>query len=88
MLTLAIAIQRFQHITGRNFKIIQLTCCLELPDFPQGNALEIDKAPHTTPACQLLGFLTLERNYHGSIMTHCVNNVNRYYMARKIRKEA
>ncbi len=52
VLTLAITIQRLQHIAGWYFKIIQLTCGLELPDLPQGNALEIDKVP-------VRGFLTL-----------------------------
>jgi len=64
VLALTITVQWFQHIAGRNFKIIQLTCRLELPNFPQGNALEIDKAPHATATCQLLSILTLERYDH------------------------
>jgi hypothetical protein len=70
--------QRLQHIAGRDFKIIRLTCRLELPNLPQGNALEIDKAPDVATACQLLGILTLERYDHGTLMTRCVNNVKRY----------
>jgi hypothetical protein len=80
VLTLAVTMQRLQHIAGRNFKIFQLACSLELPDFPQGNALEIDKAPDAATACQLLGVLTLERYDHGSIVTQHINNVKRHYL--------
>ncbi|GGC84201.1 hypothetical protein GCM10007418_00030 [Halopseudomonas salina] len=69
--------QRLQHIAGRYFKIIKLTCSLELPDLPQGNSLEIDKASDAAPACQLLGILTLERYDHKEIVTQSVNNVKR-----------
>ena len=61
VLTLPVTMQRLQHIAGRYFKIIQLACSLKLPNFPQGNALEIDKTPDAATACQLLGVLTLER---------------------------
>jgi len=77
VLTLAITMQRLQHIAGRYFKIIQLTCSLELPNLPQGNALEIDKASNAATACQLLGILTLKRYDHGLMMTQRVNNVKR-----------
>jgi len=43
VLTLPVTMQRLQHIAGRYFKIIQLACSLKLPNFPQGNALEIYK---------------------------------------------
>jgi phosphatidylserine decarboxylase len=82
VLALAITRQRLQHIAGRYFKIIKLTCSLELPNFPQGNALEIDKSPDATTACQLLGILTLKRYDHGSILTHRINNVKRHHLAR------
>jgi len=65
VLTLAVTVQRLQHIAGRHFKIIQLICSLELADFPQGNALKIDKASDATPACKLLCVLTFERYDHG-----------------------
>jgi len=77
VLTLAITMQRLQQIAGRYFKIIQLTCSLELPNLPQGNALEIDKASNAATACQLLGILTLKRYDHGLMMTQRVNNVKR-----------
>ena len=77
VLTLAVTMQWLQHITGRYLKIIQLACCLELPNFPQSNSLKIDKASDAASACQLLGILTLERYDHGSIVTHTVNNVKR-----------
>tara|TARA_R110000822_G_C15324207_1_gene494014 strand:+ start:1396 stop:1713 length:318 start_codon:yes stop_codon:yes gene_type:complete len=77
VLTLTVTIQWLQHISGRYFKIIQLACSLELPNFPQGNSLEIDEAPDTTAACQLLGILTLERYDHRQIMTPSVINVKR-----------
>ncbi|KPQ28303.1 MAG: hypothetical protein HLUCCX14_10915 [Marinobacter excellens HL-55] len=77
VLTLAITMQRLQHIAGRYFKIIKLTCSLELPDLPQGNALEIDKASDAASACQLLGILTLERYDHKGMVTQSVNNVKR-----------
>lgn len=77
VLTLAVTMQRLQHIAERYFKIIKLTCSLELPDLPQGNALEIDKASDAASACQLLGILTLERYDHKGIVTHSVNNVKR-----------
>jgi hypothetical protein len=64
MLTSTITRQRLQLITGWYFKIIQLTCCLKLPNFPQGNALKIDESPYTATTCQLLGILTLERYDH------------------------
>lgn len=73
VLTLAVTMQRLQHIAGRYFKIIQPTCSLELPNLPQGNALEIDKASGAATACQLLGILTLERYDHESIVTQGVN---------------
>jgi len=34
VLTFAITMERFQHIAGRYFKIVQLTCSLELPNLP------------------------------------------------------
>ena len=77
VLTLAVTMQWLQHIAGRYLKIIQLACCLELPNFPQGNSLKIDEASDAASACQLLGILTLERYDHGSIVTHIVNNVKR-----------
>jgi hypothetical protein len=80
VLTLPVAMQRLQHIAGRNFKIIQLACSLKLPNFPQGNAFEIDKTPDAATTCQLLGVLTLERYDHRSIMTQHITNVKRYYM--------
>jgi len=81
VLALAVTMQWLQHISGRYFQIIQLACSLELPNFPQSNSLEIDEAPDAASACQFLGILTLERYDHGSIMTACVNNVKRYYLA-------
>lgn len=78
VLTLAVTMQWLQHISGRYFKIIQLACSLELPNFPQGNSLKIDEAFDAASACQLLGVLTLERYDHDSIVTGCVNNVKRY----------
>ncbi len=45
VLVLAVTMQWLQHISGRYFQIIQLACSLELPNFPQGNSLEIDEAP-------------------------------------------
>ena len=82
VLTLAVTMQRFQHIPGRYFKIIQLACSLELPNFPQSNSLKIDKASDSAPPCQLLGILTLERYDHMEMMTQSVNNVKRYYAAK------
>tara|TARA_R110000824_G_scaffold158473_5_gene332360 strand:- start:5719 stop:6063 length:345 start_codon:yes stop_codon:yes gene_type:complete len=79
VLTLAITMQRLQHIAGWYFKIIQLTCSLELPNLPHSNALKIDKAPDAAAACQLRGILTLKRYDHGLIMTPRDNNVKRYY---------
>lgn len=61
VLTSTTSRQRFQHVAGWHFKIVQFTCSLELPNFSQGNALEIDKAPNSATASQLLGILTLER---------------------------
>lgn len=61
VLTLAVTMQRFQHIPGRHFKIIQLACNLELPNLPQGNSLKVDEASDAAPVCQLFGILTLER---------------------------
>jgi hypothetical protein len=60
VLALAVTMQWLQHIAGRYFKIIQLACSLELPNFPQGNSLKIDEASDTASAGQLLGILTLE----------------------------
>ena len=51
VLTLAVTMQRLQHIAGRYFKIIQQTCSLELPNFPHGNALKIDKASDAATTC-------------------------------------
>jgi hypothetical protein len=79
VLTLAVTMQRLQHVAGRNFKIIQLGCSLELPDFPQGNSLKIDEASDAAAPCQFLGIPTLKRYDHGLIMTRCDNNVKRYY---------
>ena len=81
VLALAVTMQWLQHISGRYFQNIQLACSLELPNFPQGNSLEIDEVPDAASPCQFLGILTLERYDHGSIMTACVNNVKRYYLA-------
>src|SRR5690554_862867 len=80
VLTLAVTMQWFQHISGRYFQIIQLACSLELPNFPQGNSLEINEAPDAASACQFLGILTLERYDHGSMMTGRAINVKRYYL--------
>jgi hypothetical protein len=77
VLTLTVTMQRLQHIAGRNFKVIQLACSLELPNFPQGNALKINKAPDAATACQLLSILTFERYDHEPIVTRCNNNVKR-----------
>jgi len=77
VLTLAVTVQWLQHIAGRYFKIIQLACSLELPNFSQGNSLKIDEASDATSACQLLGILTLERYDHREMMTQSVNNVKR-----------
>jgi hypothetical protein len=52
--------QWLQHISGRYFKIIQLACSLELPDFPQGNSLKVDEASDAASACQLLGIFAVE----------------------------
>jgi hypothetical protein len=60
VLTLAVTMQWLQHISGRYFKIIQLACSLELPDFPQGNSLKVDEASDSASACQLLGIFTVE----------------------------
>ncbi len=79
VLTLAVTMQRFQHIPGRYFKIIQLACSLELPNFPQSNSLITDEASDAASACQLLGILTLERYDHEEIVTQCVIIVKRYY---------
>ncbi len=78
VLTLAVAMQWLQHISGRYTQIIQLACSLELPNFPQGNSLKVDEARDTASACQFLGILTLERYDHGSMMTGRVINVKRY----------
>ena len=77
VLTLAVTMQWLQHISGRYFKIIQLVCGLELPNFPQGNSLKIDEASDAASARQLLGILTLERYDHMKMMTQSVNNVKR-----------
>lgn len=61
VLTLAFTMQRFQQIPGRHFKIIQLACNLELPNFPQGNLLKVDGASDAEPICQLFSILTFER---------------------------
>ena len=79
VLSLAITMQRLQHIAGWYFKIIQLTCSLELPNSPQGNSLKIDEASDAAAACQFLGILTLKRYDHGLTMTRCDNDVKRYY---------
>jgi hypothetical protein len=60
VLTLAVTMQWLQHISGRYFKIIQLACSLELPDFPQGNSLKVDEASDSASACQLLGIFAVE----------------------------
>jgi hypothetical protein len=60
VLTLAVTMQWLQHISGRYFKIIQLACSLELPDFPQGNSLKVDEASDAASACQLLGIFAVE----------------------------
>jgi len=78
-LTLAVTVQWLQHISGRYFKIIQLACSLELPNFPQGNSLKIDEASDSASACQLLRILTLERYDHRGMMTQRTNNVKRYH---------
>src|SRR5680860_110645 len=52
VLTLPVTMQQLQHIAGRYLKITQLACSLKLPNFPQGNALEIDKTPDAATACQ------------------------------------
>jgi hypothetical protein len=78
VLTLAVTVQRLQHVARRHLKIIQLICSMELADFPQGNALKTDKASHATPACKLLCVLTLERYDHGSMITPHDNNAKRY----------
>lgn len=72
--------KRLQHIARRDFKIIQLARSLELPNFSQDNAFEIDKAPDAATACQLLGILTLERYDHRPTVTRRINNVKRYYL--------
>lgn len=77
VLALAVTMQWLQHISGRYFKIIQLACSLELPNFPQGNSLKIDEAPDAASACQPLGILTLERYDHSGMVTHGVTNVKR-----------
>jgi hypothetical protein len=78
VLTLAVTMQWLQHISRRYFKIIQLACSLELPNFPQGNSLKIDEASNAASACQLLGILTPERYDHSRVMTHRVINVKRH----------
>lgn len=77
VLTLAVTMQWLQQIAGRYCKITQLACCLELSNFPQGNALNIDEASDAASACQLLGILALERYDHRSVVTYNVNNVKR-----------
>jgi hypothetical protein len=79
VLTLAVTIQRFQHVSGRHFEIIQLACGLELPNFPQGNSLKVDESPDSSSTCQLLSILTFERYDHMEMMTQSVNNIKRYY---------
>ena len=65
VLALAITTQRFQPIAGRYFEILQLVCELKLTELSQRYPLKIHEALDATPAGQLLGIPTLERDDHG-----------------------
>ncbi len=77
---LSIAFKGFQAIPGWDAKIIQSTRNLYLTKVSTGDRGKIGKTPDRITLGKSLSIRTPKGLYHGMIITHCVNNVKRFYL--------
>jgi hypothetical protein len=79
ILAFSIAFKGFQTIPGWNAKIIQPTRDLYLTKLSTGNRGKIGKTPYRITLGKGFSIRTPKGLYHGITITHCVNNVKRFY---------